>query len=1353
MKHRLFTLALAVLSVAALGAKDLTGIRIYVNPGHGSFGPNDRPMATIPFPNLKSTGMPDTCGFYETNTNLVKCLYLGKRLEQAGATVVYSRTASGPWDYEKVNGEYTGYWWYISDTNPATHPNTTAYNQRSDYTKYNKNLSEICEEVEQGNFDLFISVHSNANEDGTTTNYPLWLYRGYDAAESDFEKTCKQIGGTIWPYRYEMMAAGYDPASAYSLTNMNLRGDVNFMGSGSESTRSNGNTYYGYYGVLKHGTPGGLYEGYFHTYQPARHRALNDDHCQIEGYGYYRGIIDWFGADKDTKGYILGTVKDLHEKISNRLFTYSPKTNDQWLPCNGATVKLLKDGKEIASYKVDSFYNGTFCFYDLEPGNYTLDASCEGYKPLSDTYKTPVKVEANKVTYPMIYLESESYEPPKVVYTDYPEPEMPDYVGVAGKYEMQQAFTDKAAEVLTGKKIHRVLMQSASSMFVLAFDTNEKGYIYQIDPQTMSVKQAVSTEGMTGELRTIGDIALTADSILIACNYTETQYSDTYVNEDSKTGKRGTFRVYTWDDLSAAPKELFNSQYSANWYGGNIGNSMTASGAMEDLTVITTCPTRSGSGVLRMAVFQVADGQLVSTMRNQDPSNAELPLTLPNYGWDLQLKPSPFTKGNFLLIGSGTGIRDITLGADAQAPIYNSRSAFAASGATFLRYAKHILMAVPVTEESKNAGVALYDVTAGLDKARLIKTTNSRLEAATAEYTLAATTVQGMDISLWLQRDDKLSNITTIGISQPITAHINAYGLKLASTDTTYTFTYTANSAAESTAIVFYQNGQEVGKVDVEAAAKGKNTAVIRKEQIPGFTGTPTTWAVELTGEAIGNWGQLHGQPKADIGMSRIFNAIDNNPENATFQHIYLADYVRNSANSGLYAVNPDYTFANTTPMLGGNALFGCLYRIAVDAEGYVYLPDWTDGNSGVYIANPADFSSFPNMFQGTRDGNGVISNNGVNVGSSTPAVHVYGKGKDTKLIVYNEDPGSTLVTNGLCIYNIGQEDGTIKRTWDTAPSKVLSIPGQLNSEGNVLGIERGIWVSQNRTKGNNNTSATSLQFFDWDGNRKFSSAAEPYKDIIIGSEGSAFALSADEKMLVLNDAEQGFMVFDIEWQKDNTPVLTLRYTYKHGYGVNNNNAFRQLSFDYAGNLIATGDPGFYVFSMPTDNNVTVVPANSSLTVEKPFSGHVEGVLLDKDNATLRRGETLTLTATVEPAEAANKNVTWTSSNEAVATVENGIVKAVSEGKATITVTTEEGQFTATCLITVNTPTGLEDLTESGVYYSNGILYNPNGLELTVFSVSGQLITTGNSDIYLYNTAAGMYIVRSSDNRSMRFIR
>jgi hypothetical protein len=68
---------------------------------------------------------------------------------------------------------------------------------------------------------------------------------------------------------------------------------------------------------------------------------------------------------------------------------------------------------------------------------------------------------------------------------------------------------------------------------------------------------------------------------------------------------------------------------------------------------------------------------------------------------------------------------------------------------------------------------------------------------------------------------------------------------------------------------------------------------------------------------------------------------------------------------------------------------------------------------------------------------------------------------------------------------------------------------------------------------------------------------------------------------------------------------------------------------------------------------------------------------------TLAVDSTFRLVATVYPEVAPNKNVLWTSSNEAVATVADGLVTGTGEGSATITVTTEDGGHTATCIVTV----------------------------------------------------------------------
>ena len=72
---------------AGLNAKDLTGVRIYINPGHGGFdAANDRNVVTIPY------GANDPKGFWESSSNLTKGLALRDMLEAHGATVMMSRT-------------------------------------------------------------------------------------------------------------------------------------------------------------------------------------------------------------------------------------------------------------------------------------------------------------------------------------------------------------------------------------------------------------------------------------------------------------------------------------------------------------------------------------------------------------------------------------------------------------------------------------------------------------------------------------------------------------------------------------------------------------------------------------------------------------------------------------------------------------------------------------------------------------------------------------------------------------------------------------------------------------------------------------------------------------------------------------------------------------------------------------------------------------------------------------------------------------------------------------------------------------------------------------------------------------
>lgn len=85
----------------------------------------------------------------------------------------------------------------------------------------------------------------------------------------------------------------------------------------------------------------------------------------------------------------------------------------------------------------------------------------------------------------------------------------------------------------------------------------------------------------------------------------------------------------------------------------------------------------------------------------------------------------------------------------------------------------------------------------------------------------------------------------------------------------------------------------------------------------------------------------------------------------------------------------------------------------------------------------------------------------------------------------------------------------------------------------------------------------------------------------------------------------------------------------------------------------------------------------------------VTGISLSKTSVELTQGDEITLTATITPTNATNKNVIWSSSSDA-AKVENGVVKAVRAGEVTITAKTEDGGYTAQCKLYIKAQNGVD---------------------------------------------------------------
>lgn len=148
----------------------------------------------------------------------------------------------------------------------------------------------------------------------------------------------------------------------------------------------------------------------------------------------------------------------------------------------------------------------------------------------------------------------------------------------------------------------------------------------------------------------------------------------------------------------------------------------------------------------------------------------------------------------------------------------------------------------------------------------------------------------------------------------------------------------------------------------------------------------------------------------------------------------------------------------------------------------------------------------------------------------------------------------------------------------------------------------------------------------------------------------------------------------------------------------------------------------------------------------------VEGIILDQSELAMSVGQTVQLTATIRPTGATNKNIVWASSNENVASVENGLVSALTEGEAVITATSQENEeISALCEVQVQKVANeLPAERNRKVYTYQKTLYfqAPQPvLCIQIVDMNGKIQTAQQFDteegtLNLQDMATGIYIVR-----------
>ena len=286
-----------------------------------------------------------------------------------------------------------------------------------------------------------------------------------------------------------------------------------------------------------------------------------------------------------------------------------------------------------------------------------------------------------------------------------------------------------------------------------------------------------------------------------------------------------------------------------------------------------------------------------------------------------------------------------------------------------------------------------------------------------------------------------------------------------------------------------------------------------------------------------------------------------------------------------------------------------------------------------------------------TTDG-GTFTNNGTINNSGTLPSNIGGEG------VINHAPTITTDslpngTEGTSYSETLAAEGTAPITWSIAEDSSLPDGLNLSSDGTITGTPT--------AQGESKFTVTAT-------NACGSDSQELTITIDAQTNVPVTGVSLNTSTLNLVENETGTLTAtvepsnatnkDVTWESSNTSVATV---------------------DATGKVTAIG-AGTATITVTTEDGSKTATCAVTVTAA---TVSVSGVTLNKTALSLTVGDTETLTATITPDNATNKNVTWSSDTPSVASVNNGVVTAVAPGTATITVTTVDGGFTTTCTVTV----------------------------------------------------------------------
>ncbi|MGN0187732.1 MAG: InlB B-repeat-containing protein [Paludibacteraceae bacterium] len=1080
----------------------------------------------------------DTLGFWESTANLTKGLYLKQLLEACGFTVYISRT-------DNRSG-------YRDDPSLGT-----AYGDRP--------LSTIAREA-SSNADFFLSIHSNAGGGSGAVNYLLLMLTGTSGSGdwgSSFKYAEAQTAATTcWPYLYD----GNELTEWTSTSKRIMSYETYTVISPNYLT-----------------IPGFLSEGEFHDYKPETHRLLNKDYCKLESYRFMQFFCDYYGVARPSTGVICGDVRDSVEMTNALYLTPKSGSKDIYTPLNGVTVQLYNSSDVLVdTYTTDSNYNGVYVFWDVAPGTYKLRYTAANHQSLEQM----VTVTAGNIATKEVFLiEGSDPVPIEPIGTLY-----------------QKILSEETCVWLNNKTIRRALI-SVDKMYVLTDDSR----IVAVNTVVGDSISELSTDGIVASVLKVSDIAFTSDNVLFGCTLDSTSYTP-----------QNSWRVYKWNSDDAAPVQVLASATTAtsgNYNGAYTGSTFCVSGTADKFKIYTCAQTTGDSKNTRIVLH---DG--TSTLYNKNDG-----VLVDAVGSDVRMVASPFSANQFFIDSKTTYPVPYTcVWTTAEAFTVGDsfeREDVAVSGGTFCKYQGHTLYITPTYGEK--LGVTIYEVTSGMQSASVLATLYPTSEilpvdvgymtAAAEEYgtdlrvTLFA---QGLGIVRWQLSQTEFADESVAEPTLVQGADIYASELQISKSDKTYTFSFLINENATDVELQLLYENELVFRKSYSAQTKGEVSIQLDETEIewPDFhIATDMTWAVKVTARSVNvvtllNDESQHYQLYASYGLG-----IDCNSENATFGHIYALNSIAGTCAAGrttaqgLFAYKADMSPINSSAYTGG-ITWGAKnspYRLSVAPDGDVYLCDWSDAHSGVWVADAKNLSgSFAPLFSANSTLSSGIAKTtiGDTIHGSISSCCVLGVGADKVLYTLDEDYIAQGKTLNILKYNIGENS-----SWSQAPSGfafrningfVVNGNVDIAPDGN-----NGWWIMQYRYAEKLNEPA--LIHVNAEGTPDFTTGAE----LLIGnSYNGALGVSADCRRIATSSST-GIAVWDVIFDAEGqVEGLNLAYQINKDVYDGLGTKVNDIAFDPAGNLyyVCSNTERLVGLGLPKADNSFVTRAPSAQTIALP---------------------------------------------------------------------------------------------------------------------------------------------------------